>query len=59
MNLTLNLIQLQTIEMRVHMDCVGCESRVKNALQKMRGERSLISQANCFKHFVLITNLDV
>ncbi|KAJ0250801.1 Heavy metal-associated isoprenylated plant protein 28 [Hirschfeldia incana] len=31
------MIQLQTIEMRVHMDCVGCESRVKSALQKMRG----------------------
>ncbi|XP_010485988.1 PREDICTED: heavy metal-associated isoprenylated plant protein 20-like [Camelina sativa] len=28
---------MTTIEMRVHMDCVGCESRVKNTLQKMRG----------------------
>lgn len=29
--------------MRVHMDCVGCESRVKAALQKMRGGICLIS----------------
>ncbi|KAL0654493.1 hypothetical protein Bca4012_097184 [Brassica carinata] len=29
--------KMTTIEMRVHMDCVGCESRVKSALQKMRG----------------------
>ncbi|VVA90182.1 unnamed protein product [Arabis nemorensis] len=28
---------MSTIEMRVHMDCVGCESRVKTTLQKMRG----------------------
>ncbi|XWS52984.1 hypothetical protein CRYUN_Cryun11dG0119000 [Craigia yunnanensis] len=25
------------IEMRVHMDCAGCESRVKSALQKLNG----------------------
>ncbi|XP_058773941.1 heavy metal-associated isoprenylated plant protein 28-like [Vicia villosa] len=25
------------IEMRVHMDCPGCENKVKNALQKMKG----------------------
>ncbi|KAL0884525.1 hypothetical protein Bca101_008506 [Brassica carinata] len=31
------LYKQKTIEMRVHMDCVGCESRVKSALQKMRG----------------------
>ncbi|XP_065864899.1 heavy metal-associated isoprenylated plant protein 28 [Euphorbia lathyris] len=25
------------IEMRVHMDCAGCESKVKSALQKLKG----------------------
>ncbi|XP_010522106.1 PREDICTED: heavy metal-associated isoprenylated plant protein 20 [Tarenaya hassleriana] len=25
------------IEMRVHMDCAGCESRVRHALKKLRG----------------------
>ncbi|XP_061944808.1 heavy metal-associated isoprenylated plant protein 28 isoform X1 [Populus nigra] len=25
------------IEMRVHMDCAGCESKVKNALEKVKG----------------------
>ncbi|KAJ7981576.1 Heavy metal-associated isoprenylated plant protein [Quillaja saponaria] len=25
------------IEMRVHMDCAGCESKVKNALEKLKG----------------------
>ncbi|KAM3697571.1 hypothetical protein ACB098_06G123300 [Castanea mollissima] len=25
------------IEMRVHMDCAGCEGKVKNTLQKLKG----------------------
>ncbi|KAF3444020.1 hypothetical protein FNV43_RR13710 [Rhamnella rubrinervis] len=25
------------VEMRVHMDCNGCQERVKNALQKLKG----------------------
>lgn len=27
----------QIIEMRVHMDCAGCESKVRKTLQKMKG----------------------
>ncbi|PRQ50125.1 putative heavy metal-associated domain, HMA [Rosa chinensis] len=28
---------MQTIEMRVHMDCPGCESKVRSTLQKLKG----------------------
>ncbi|XP_008229090.1 PREDICTED: heavy metal-associated isoprenylated plant protein 22-like isoform X2 [Prunus mume] len=28
---------MTTVEMRVHMDCPGCESKVRNALQKLKG----------------------
>ncbi|KAL5573707.1 hypothetical protein UlMin_023304 [Ulmus minor] len=27
----------QIIEMRVHMDCAGCQSKVKSALEKIKG----------------------
>lgn len=28
---------IQIIEMRVHMDCPGCESKVRTALEKLKG----------------------
>ncbi|KAL6286305.1 hypothetical protein ACE6H2_010695 [Prunus campanulata] len=31
----------QTVEMRVHMDCPGCESKVRSALQKLKGVDSV------------------
>lgn len=27
----------QIVEMRVHMDCAGCESKIRKALQKLDG----------------------
>ncbi|CAM0906846.1 unnamed protein product [Alopecurus aequalis] len=33
--------QLQTVELKVRMDCEGCERKVKNALSRMRGVRSV------------------
>ena len=27
----------QIIEMRVHMDCAGCQSKVKSKLEKLKG----------------------
>ncbi|XAR49547.1 hypothetical protein NMG60_11032788 [Bertholletia excelsa] len=30
-----------TVEMRVHMDCGGCESKVRKALQKLKGVDSI------------------
>lgn len=29
----------QTVEMSVHMDCPGCESKIKKALQKLDGKK--------------------
>uniref|UniRef100_A0ACD5Z0A6 Uncharacterized protein n=1 Tax=Avena sativa TaxID=4498 RepID=A0ACD5Z0A6_AVESA len=33
--------QMQTVELKVSMDCEGCERKVKNALSSMRGVRSV------------------
>lgn len=32
---------LQTVELKVRMDCDGCERKVKNALSSMKGVKSL------------------
>ncbi|XP_030523011.1 heavy metal-associated isoprenylated plant protein 21 [Rhodamnia argentea] len=32
---------MQTVEIKVKMDCDGCERRVKNAVNKMRGIKSV------------------
>ncbi|RZC85123.1 hypothetical protein C5167_007736 [Papaver somniferum] len=33
--------QMQTVELKVRMDCEGCELKVKNALSSMRGVKSV------------------
>lgn len=33
--------QLQTVELKVRMDCDGCELKVRNALNSLSGMRSL------------------
>ncbi|KAK1302595.1 Heavy metal-associated isoprenylated plant protein 26 [Acorus calamus] len=33
--------QLQTVELKVRMDCDGCELKVKNALSSMKGVQSV------------------
>lgn len=33
--------QMQTVELKVSMDCEGCERKVKNALSSMKGSASL------------------
>ncbi|KAM3384167.1 hypothetical protein ACQJBY_008679 [Aegilops geniculata] len=33
--------QMQTVELKVSMDCEGCERKVKNALSSMKGVRSV------------------
>ncbi|URD91769.1 Heavy-metal-associated domain [Musa troglodytarum] len=33
--------QFQTVELRVRMDCEGCELKVRNALSTMKGVRSV------------------
>ncbi|KAG6504464.1 heavy metal-associated isoprenylated plant protein 23-like [Zingiber officinale] len=33
--------QFQTVELKVRMDCEGCELKVKNALSSMRGVQSV------------------
>lgn len=35
--------QLQTVELKVRMDCDGCELKVKNALSSLSGMRSFFS----------------
>ena len=35
--------QLQTVELKVRMDCEGCELKVKNALSSMKGSTSIFS----------------
>uniref|UniRef100_A0A453B1G9 HMA domain-containing protein n=1 Tax=Aegilops tauschii subsp. strangulata TaxID=200361 RepID=A0A453B1G9_AEGTS len=37
--------QMQTVELKVSMDCEGCERKVKNALSSMKGSASLCSSA--------------
>lgn len=33
--------QFQTVELRVRMDCDGCEMKVRNALSSMKGTYSI------------------
>ncbi|KAM0821402.1 hypothetical protein ACQ4PT_072243 [Festuca glaucescens] len=33
--------QMRTVELKVSMDCEGCERKVKNALSNMKGVRSV------------------
>jgi hypothetical protein len=33
--------QMQTVELKVSMDCEGCERKVKNALSSMKGSTSV------------------
>nr|ABK23213.1 unknown [Picea sitchensis] len=33
--------QLQTVELKVRMDCDGCERKVKNAISSMKGVKSV------------------
>jgi hypothetical protein len=35
--------QFQTVELRVRMDCDGCEMKVRNALSSMKGTVRLLS----------------
>jgi len=37
--------------MRVHMDCAGCESKVKNALEKVKGKKSPPLKTLCMRQF--------
>ena len=34
--------QFQTVELRVRMDCDGCEMKVRNALSSMKGTLTLL-----------------
>lgn len=45
--------QLQTVELKVRMDCEGCELKVKNALSSLKGSISLCY----FCYLVRRTNL--
>lgn len=53
----------QTVEMRVHMDCPGCESKVRSALQKLKGICTPPNWVWCnvfsliFNFFCLIDNI--
>ncbi|KAJ6678015.1 hypothetical protein OIU85_008585 [Salix viminalis] len=37
--------QLQTVELKVRMDCDGCELKVKNALSSMTGVKKVLKRA--------------
>lgn len=43
----------QIIEMRVHMDCPGCENKVREALQKLKGTHTYIYIKNASNTFSL------
>lgn len=44
--------------MRVHMDCPGCENKVKSALQKLKGIPYMYKNIFCnHKLYVTITNV--
>ncbi|GLJ24811.1 hypothetical protein SUGI_0474420 [Cryptomeria japonica] len=43
------LKQFQTVELRVRMDCEGCERKVRNSLENMKGVRSLEVDRKQFK----------
>ncbi|XP_073001880.1 heavy metal-associated isoprenylated plant protein 23-like [Typha latifolia] len=45
--------QLQTVELKVRMDCDGCELKVKKALSKMKGVHSV--DINRKQHRVTVT----
>jgi hypothetical protein len=39
--------QFQTVELRVRMDCDGCEMKVRNALTRMKGTTYLSIGLDC------------
>lgn len=39
----------QTVEIKVKMDCDGCERRVKNSVKSMKGFSSTTNLSNHFK----------
>ena len=47
--------QLQTVELKVRMDCDGCELKVKNALSSLSGNKffSVISFSLCKKFMTM------
>ncbi|GLJ24812.1 hypothetical protein SUGI_0474440 [Cryptomeria japonica] len=46
---TKKLKQFQTVELRVRMDCEGCERKVRKSLSNMKGVRSLEVDRKQFK----------
>ncbi|KAJ4952750.1 hypothetical protein NE237_029582 [Protea cynaroides] len=45
--------QMQTVELKVRMDCEGCELKVRNALSSMKGVKSV--DINMKQHKVTVT----
>jgi hypothetical protein len=40
--------QFHTVELKVRMDCDGCELKVRNTLARMRGMHAFWIYLNCF-----------
>ncbi|KAI3883663.1 hypothetical protein MKX03_016345 [Papaver bracteatum] len=45
--------QMQTVELKIKMDCDGCELKIKNALSSMSGVKSV--EINMKQHKVTVT----
>ena len=43
--------QFHTVELKVRMDCDGCELKVRNTLARMRGMRLVLPELFCLDPF--------